>query len=305
MFNLISPEQVLAVTALIVSLIALIFTVRMYNLKAGQRFRCQYSTTSIIACTDQYVSRLIIENLKDKSAVIFSIHLRLGLNNYLLIEDFNDEPLILKPFEVYNKKYDPIIFYSAGSNKIDVGNLIYARKKHRIILITTNGKYSVKLFIPPDKILKEYFTNYYTSRIYPERLSYNDKYYGNNVKFLIDIKYTENESEVIGIHEGDFNRRIFKNFKLTKESLCTANDLNQFLELQKNQGNLQYQSVKVIDFNKQIAIESEDYVNRVSVTNVGFWQYHIVGRYLAFAEKIWYKKMQNKDNKKKAGKSSL
>lgn len=97
-----------SIVALIVSVIALIYTVRTYLLKSGSSVRGSYGTCSSVSCEDKYVSSVTLENLKDRSTVIFSIYLKIGHNYFLEIENFESSPLILKPFEVYRKEYDAI-----------------------------------------------------------------------------------------------------------------------------------------------------------------------------------------------------
>lgn len=121
------------------------FTIRAFLLKSGQKFRCDISVASTIECEDKYVSSITIENLKDRAAVIFKIFIKYGLNNYLLIEDFSNSPLILKPFEVYYQEYDPILFYSTGTRIAKLDKIFDNKKvKYRVLLTTTNGKYLVK-----------------------------------------------------------------------------------------------------------------------------------------------------------------
>src|SRR5439155_13648994 len=42
-----------------------------------------------------------LENLKDRAVVIFKIYMKFGNNVFIEIDDFANNPLILKPFEVF------------------------------------------------------------------------------------------------------------------------------------------------------------------------------------------------------------
>src|SRR5690349_6820037 len=115
-YNLVS--LLVSIVALIISIIALVYTVLTYLLKSGVRFRCDLSVTSSVETEDKYISSITLENLKDKPAVIFEIFLRIGNNNYLLLEEFEKSPLILAPFEVYYRKYDPVVFYLDSDERV-------------------------------------------------------------------------------------------------------------------------------------------------------------------------------------------
>lgn len=136
---------ILSVIALLVSLIALIYTIITFLLKSGHKIRCNYTTCSSREGEDNYISSLTLENLKDRATIIFDIYFKLGNNNYLEIESFEDSPLILKPFEVYHKDYDPVLFYSEGVDTIQINKLLNDDKlKKYVLLSTTDGKYVVK-----------------------------------------------------------------------------------------------------------------------------------------------------------------
>ncbi len=136
---------IISLIALVISVVALYYTVITFLMKSGHKIRCDIRTCSSIACEDKYVSTITLENLKDRSTVIFSIYLRLGRGNYILLEDFDKEPLILKPFEVYQKSYEPIILYASGFKRIKIDKLLSNIDLTRsIILSTTDGQYVVK-----------------------------------------------------------------------------------------------------------------------------------------------------------------
>ena len=52
---------------------------------------------SSVSCSDNYISSLTLENLKDRAVVILKIYLRLGHGYFVEIEDFENSPLILRP----------------------------------------------------------------------------------------------------------------------------------------------------------------------------------------------------------------
>jgi hypothetical protein len=114
---------IVAIIALIVSVIALVYTAKTYRLKSGANIRGSYSIRSSIECEDKFLHEITLENLKDRPVVIFKIFLKLGHNYFIEIDDFEDSPLILKPFEVFHREYEPIDMYSVGMGRILLNDL--------------------------------------------------------------------------------------------------------------------------------------------------------------------------------------
>src|SRR5947208_2838471 len=85
-------SAIVSVIAMIVSIIALIYAAKTYWLKSGIKIRGGYTTARSISCQDTYIRNIILENLKDKSVVIFNIHLKLGRNYFIEIDDFTNNP---------------------------------------------------------------------------------------------------------------------------------------------------------------------------------------------------------------------
>jgi hypothetical protein len=141
-----STLRVIAGTVL--SCAAVFVAYRGYTRKSGLRLRGSFGTTSTIECADDFVNRVILENMKDRAVTIFAIYLRLGYNVYVVIEDFGNEPFILKPYETYNKRYDPIEFYTFNMRRLQIDDLLKNRAvRKRLVLSTSTGKYTVRKWI--------------------------------------------------------------------------------------------------------------------------------------------------------------
>jgi hypothetical protein len=140
-FNFSTLEVVLG-TAL--SMTGVYLGYKRYALKSGARFRGLYVPTSSIYCDEEYVSRVAIENVKDKAATIYAIYLKIGPDIYLTIEDFGDSPLVLGGFETYQKDFEPVDFYTEGMRRLVLKSLFQDRKvRKRLVLATSDGKYVV------------------------------------------------------------------------------------------------------------------------------------------------------------------
>ena len=250
MENFLSSSTVItitiSITALVVSITALIYTAKTYLLKQGLDIRVFFSIRSDIYCEDKYVDGLTIENMKDRSTAIFKIYLLLGRNYYLEIEDFENAPLILKPFETYSKQYDPVEFYSASTKRIDL-NKLWDSRKHKIILSTSDGKYIIKKRINKWDPIPDVFKNYMTAIIRPMRLIYKNKSYGSNAKFIVEVQLKDGKEEIIPIYPRDYKIRKFRNFRLTQESLSSKETLEEFLHQQRIKGSLNCANLNIHD----------------------------------------------------------
>jgi hypothetical protein len=255
---------------------------------------------SSIDCEDKYIGSVIVENLKDRAAIIFKIYIKFGLNNYLLVEDFSNSPLILKPFEVYYKEYEPILFYSLGSRLTKIDKLIDNKKvKRKVLLTTSNGKYTVKPDTKQWDPLIPFFKNHSTALIDPIRYNFKDKNYGSNVKFLIEVTNEKGEEYVISLYKDDYRHKRFLKFQLTKESIETKETLKKFLEKQKKAGNFKYKKIEIIDFQEDFNMVRSKYPEEVIyVESYNLFKYRVVAKALTIIDK--YKMyMTNRKNRKK------
>ena len=105
-------------TTLILTIMGLYFTKKSYNQKKGQQIRGSYLLSRCKHCDDAYVRSIELENYKDKTAIIYAIYLKVGHNYYIELDNFEQNPLNLNPFEVYRKEYNPIDLYSINLNPV-------------------------------------------------------------------------------------------------------------------------------------------------------------------------------------------
>ena len=194
-------EVIISLIALIVSLTALTFIVRNYWRKSGIYVRGQYSIHSSSYCQDKYVGSITLENVKDRPVVIFKVFLLVGRNYYIELENFEHEPKILKPYEVYSNQYDPVDFYSVSMKRIRLDNLLDSKKvKSNLVLATSNGKYTVGEWIKRWDPIGDFFNNHMTALIHPMRSTYKNKCYGSEVKYIVEIKTEDGKEETIAVY---------------------------------------------------------------------------------------------------------
>jgi hypothetical protein len=288
--------------ALIVSIIALVYTVKAYLLKSGAYIRGSYSTCSSISCEDKYVCNIELENLKDRAIVIFKIYLQIGHNYFIEIDDFEESPLILRPFEIFKKEYEPIDLYSAGMIKIYMNDLIDDKSvRKRIVLSTSEGRYVVKDYINYWDPIVLFFQNYSTAIIRPLRSTYKGKSYGSNAKFIVELKMESGNEEIIPIYPRDYESRKFRNFSLTRDSLKSKESLEEYMYEKIVEGNLKCADFTVYDMDSWRKEIYEDVNKRVMKAKYENWfKYFVVSRIESRMSDYRLKK-QNRSPKSKRG----
>lgn len=279
----------LSLLAFIVGALTLLYTIKLFKMKKGIDVKCSYSMSSSVYCDDTYVNNFILENRKDKSIVIFHTYLKIGHNYYLELENFEDNPLIIKPFEVYNKNFDPILFYSESLSRIKLDKLLKNSKvKKKVLLYTTEGTYQVKAHIKMTNPISLFFKNNATAIIHPNRLRYEDKAYGKNIKFLVEFFIDNGEKQIISLLENSYKYK-FKGFVLTKESLKDKNSLETFFNNLIDTNSLKNISkFNIIDFGKEVnnTLNSYEKDKVIDAEYYSFLNYHIVGKILTIIEDI-------------------
>lgn len=296
---------IISIVALFVSIIALLYTVKTYLLKSGSSIRGQYSICSSIACEDKYISSIILENQKDRAIIIFNIYLRIGNNYFIEIDNFEDDPLILKPFEIFRNEYDPIDFYGINTDRIIMNDLFNNDKvKKKIVLSTSNGRYIVRSRIRMWSPISDFFRNHLTAIIYPMRSTFKGKSYGINAKYIVVFKQEDGSEEVVPIYRNDYQTKKFKNFNLTKESLKSKDILEEFLYNQILQDLLKCNDVNVFEMetwrNKIYEMEDKEVIEAF---HNNWFVYYIYGRILTLYRNYKLKK-ENKQLLKHQGKHS-
>ncbi len=251
------------------------------RLKSGTHVRGTYHTVRGTACEDIYVSSITLENLKDRAVVIFGISLQIGHSNYIVLDDFEKEPLILRPFEAITRPYGPIVNYTVNGRRIDFNKIIWDPKvQKRIVLETSDRKYRVKETLRPWQLVHEAFRNDYTVIALPHRSSYKGTIYGGNVKYIVDIDAGLPSAEIVPLqkHVNDYHK--FAEFVLTKEALETCDLLESFLKQQRDTGKLDCQKFFVVDLDAARARQQWHMHPGapISAPNLTWSEYHIEGR---------------------------
>ena len=292
-----------SIVALLISIIALIYTAKTYLLKSGATIRGSYDIcSSSIACEDQYVSSVMLENLKDRAITIFKIFLRIGTNYYVEVENFGEEPLILNPFEVFYKEYDPIDLYNINLNRIDLNDLFSNKNiKKNIVLSSSEGKYIIKSNIIRWDPVYDFFKNHFTAVIFPRRAIFEGKSYGINTKYIVEITAENGKNEIIPIYPSDYRIKKFRNFALTKNALESTESLEKYLYDQVDSGHLNCKDIKVHDIGplleKMYEAEKDEPIN---ASYCNWFTYHILGPIITKISDFKQKKKNRRIKKDRA-----
>ena len=296
----IDPVILKTIVGTSLSLIGLYLGFKRFRLKSGISIRGGYSTSSSVACEDDYICKINLENKKDRAVTIFAIYLRVYPNYFLTVQNFEDSPLILKGFETYQHIFDPIEFYSINSDKVKIGGLLRDRKiKRKFVLATSEGKYVVQKRIKYWDPVGAYFSNHWTGLIQPIRAAHNGKGYGGNARYLIEFKSDTGHAETVPIYPRDYEIKKFKKFSLTRESLSSKAALESHLDFVKSDGRLVAEEVIVYDLEQLREEKYEFYTDRTDqeLPRLGWFKYFVVGR-VATLISDWKLKRKNRQTRK-------
>jgi len=273
------PWTLVAIT---LSVSALIVAFLNFRRKSSIEVRGGYALASSVECSEKYVAKIVLENRKDRPVTIFDVHLLVGHNFYILVDDFDKAPLIVKPYETVVREYGPIEFYNVSMRQIEMSNLLDDDKaRKRLVLSTNHGRYVVKPFRNKWSAVRQHFRNHAIAVVRPVRLIYKDKAVGDNIKYIVEFVAEDGTSEVVLLRTEDYRSQTFKRFRLTKESLSSADDLTAYLNQQTAAGHLTASTFKVQDVELWRSSERKHYQygQRLVAERHSFLQVHALGRF--------------------------
>ena len=242
------------------------------------RIHGDFSIATSVDSDDPFVSSYALENLKDRTATIYASYLRVGPNYYIELEDFEESPLILRPFETYKRTLGPIEFYASGNRRVDMRQLLgTGQRNSKLVLSSSEGKYVVQKQINRWSPVIECFSNHLTGLLQVVRLRHKDVDLGGQDPLSpLDLKYEDGREVVIPMHRDDNQLVRFKELKLTKESLRTAQAFRELLQKQKDAGVLKCKSFEVQDLESWRANARSFYDGGTVVAKpLGFVRYHL------------------------------
>lgn len=249
-----------ALVALILSALAVYFTVLSFRLKKGAFVRGQYQVvSSSVNTNDPYVSEVLLENLKDRSIVIFGIYLYLDHGYYLCLEEFEQDPLIISPFEVVKRSYDPLDSYSFSMKRFKIDHLFESRSQKKLMLSTTDGMIAVKKPIFINKPFYQWFKNHFIVEIRADRMTYRGRSYGSGTKFLVNLCKDSEVVQTIQLYGRDHQYKWFRDLGGEESDLVSADAVEQFFGRVILDGKFNANRVEVVDYQAELKKRYEDY----------------------------------------------
>lgn len=261
--------------SLLVSIVVLYITYQTWKLKIGQSVRATYGISSSIEADGPYVSKVIIENLKDKELVIFSIYLKYGANVFIDLLDIDDTydkyNHIIPPLSTRIFELGPPIYYTCSATEVDVNKLLrndFSLRNGKIILITNQGKVVAKNFKRGWHPIALSFKNYATLNIRPHRIYNSDSVpvahkqteqyidYSSipvTTKFIAKLKLKSGKIFDYSISE-HIKYILFKNLKFTSDILGSASALRNYLIKSREENLVDFEEIlEIVDFQEFIA----------------------------------------------------
>ena len=265
-----------------VSFTALLIAFLNYRRKSSVSIRGGFSLSSSVDCDERYVSSVILENMKDRAVTIYGIYISAGDNYLIEIDEFEDAPLILRPFETLRRTYGPIEFYGFNLRRVNMSPILERKDiRQRLVLSTSEGRHVVRRYSRRWIPILEHFRNHAFAVVKPVRFTYKEKHIGGNVRYVVDAVLSNDEREVILLRPDDHQYQRFRSFRLTPESLSSAEALREYLTARQAEGTLVCKAIQVFDVKEWRERVREDYrAPPVDAEYVGFFTYHVLCRIL-------------------------
>lgn len=187
------------IVTIITFIVATYFTLKQWRLKTRVSIRTSFSTQHQRGYFRPYINRIILQNNKDRSETILAIYAQLGRDTYVTLEDLENTPLILQPFETVVRKYNPVNEYYNGMLPIDLIDEFMKHDKISIVLSTSHGRYRCKKFVPNWKPTKWSSQFHKIKSISPNRIidhsRHDDKTHviQDSAKFIVRVEYNDNK----------------------------------------------------------------------------------------------------------------
>lgn len=142
--------------------------------KNGVRIQGSLSSCQSAYSEDSYFNDLLLENLKDRPVNILNIYIRVGNAYHIEIGSYNEDPLVLKPYEVTRVKLKPVHAYLINMKRINFNKIIKSMRS-KIIISTTTGRYEVKRTMKIDRGVVEYLYSPFMVVVQPITDDYPEK----------------------------------------------------------------------------------------------------------------------------------
>ena len=274
-----------ATVSCVFALFALFFSVRSDFRKTGIGIRCDFAISGSIATKERWISKLELQNMKDRSITVYEIFMELGHGIFIQIEDFTEQPLVLEPYGFFSREYDPVEIYAVDSRRL--AKVFDSDKgRRRVVLVTSQGRYYPRMGLRTwHPIVQALSKNHATGVVWPVRRNYKGHCYGSEVNLIITFTNSDDAEEVIPIYPEDHRIKKFGNFQLTKEATESKEALERLLQDQIDAEVLSCKSFDIFDPQPARQRLMERYPVTLEMPNQGWFQYNVVARVQTVIEK--------------------
>lgn len=272
-----------AVAALLLSALAVYITIRIYWQKIGFQVRGSYYVVfSSVATDHRYVKEVMLENLKDRSVVIFGVYFRLSSGYLIEIERFDESPLILKPFEVTKRTYGPPDFYSVNNRKLNLNPLfdLGSKRRNYLVLSTPDGKVKVKRWIKKWDPMWEWFWNHLIVTAQIQSAQFHGNSYGSNLIYFVELKKGGKLTDSMALYPRDFELKRLRDLGATPSSFDTKESLGAMLAQAIAEGRIDADDFLVHDAKAILEKRYENYVQEpFEAMRLSWFTTHFIGRF--------------------------
>lgn len=211
--------------------------------------------------------------------VIFGIYLRLDHGYNLCIEEFEEDPFIISPFEVVRRKYDPLDGYSFNMKRLKIDALLENRRRTKIMLSTTDGMITVKKPVFVNKPAYQWLKNHLIISIDINRTTFRGKSYGGATKYLVNLLNDDELIEAIPLYGREQSFKWFRDLGGGETDLASAGTVQKLFEKVIVDKKSKANRVEVIDYQAILSKRYADYNLESSVAERHNWFFvHAVGR---------------------------
>lgn len=303
MISIVISTDSVALATLVISAFAALYAWQSVRLKKSVKIQSQIiGGHTPQGFTDKYPRTVLLQNLKDKSEAIFGIYMKVGHNLYIKLEDLQDDPIIIGPFETISRTYGPVSLYGMNMRRLDLNRMLEDPKiKKRIVLHTSHGRHVTKTrkkyWNPILDVLSGSGIGLATAHWITEPKLPKIKSIPFNAKYVVEIQKDQDKKYYSYITETGN-----KDLGITQEHLQNPNELKEVIE--KTFGSRDYypSSIEIfsVEDNQELIYLQEFYKDSVEF-KVSSW----LMAYIANKPVHWYREWKMSETNFNRNKKSI
>ncbi|CAM2881161.1 hypothetical protein [Vibrio diazotrophicus] len=302
MISIVISADTVALATLVISAFAALYAWQAVRLKKSIKIQSQIiGGHTPIGFTDKYPKTILLQNLKDKSEAIFGIYMKVGHNLYIKLEDLQDDPIIIGPFETISRTYGPVSLYGMSMRRLDLNRILDDQKiKKQIVLHTSHGRHVTKTrkkyWNPIQDVLSGSGIGLATAHWITEPKLPKIKSIPFDAKYVVEIQNDQDKRYSYITETGN------KDLGITQEHLKNPDELIEVIEKTFGRRDYHPSSIRIISVkeNQELAYLQEFYQKNVEF-NVSSWFL----AYITNKPVHWYQKWKMSETNFNRNKKSI